>query len=112
MTVELEISEIDNYTKCFEYINSKQNHVTTKMIIRDCNVNLKTAHRALKTHTDTMLCSPHEFGSGKFVNYNLYKKVNHDTIKNICISEIKTKIKNFKELNKDNFIKNGLPILL
>lgn len=112
MTVELEISEIDDYSKCLEYINSKNNHVTTKMIIRDCGVKPQIAHRALKQHTNTMLCSPHEFGSNKFVNYNLYKKVNRDTIKHLCETELSNKFKNFKESNKDNFIKNSLPQLL
>ena len=114
MTIELEISEIDDYAKCVEYINSKNNnqHITTKMIIRQCNVKPKTAHRALRQHSDTMLCNPHEYGSGKYVNYNLYKKVNTETIKILCNSEIKNKLKNDKELNKDNFIKNSLPELL
>ena len=112
MTVELEISEIDDYSKCVEYINSKKNHVTTNMIIRDCSVKPKIANKAIKKHTDTMLCDPHEFGSNKFINYNLYKKVNSDNIKNICKKEFSNKFKNFKEKNKDNFIKNSLPQLL
>ena len=51
------------------------------MIIRDCRVKPKMAHKSLKEHKETMLCSPHEFGSGRFVNYNLYKKVNREFIK-------------------------------
>ena len=35
-----------------------------------------------------------------------------ETIKILCNSEIKNKLKNDKELNKDNFIKNSLPELL
>jgi hypothetical protein len=114
MPVELQISELDDYTKCIEYINSKNDnqHITTKMIIKNCHVQPKIANRVLRQHSDTMLCSPHEFGSAKYVNYNLYKKVNTETIKRLCNSEIKNKIKNVKEINKDNFIKNSLSELL
>jgi hypothetical protein len=115
MTVELAISELDDYTKCLEYINSKKLHVTSKMIIRDCRVKPKIANRALKAHAETMLCSPHEFGSNKFVNYNLYKKVNRDTIKHLCEKELKNKFKvlnkDIKE-NKEQYINSSLPELL
>jgi len=114
MPVELQISELDNYSKCIEYINSKNDdqHITTKMISTDCKVTPKIAHRVLRTHNDTMLCSPTEFGSAKSVNYNLYKKVNTATIKSLCNNEIKNKFKNIKEMNKDSFIKNSLSQLL
>ena len=114
MTVELAISELDDYTKCLEYINSKKHHVTTKMIIRDCGVKHKIADRALKGHDETMLCDPSEFGSNKFANYNLYKKVNRDTIKHLCEKELKNKFKNFKDFKelKDTYIMSSLPELL
>ena len=114
MTVELAISELDDYTKCLEYINSKKHHVTTKMIIRDCGVKHKIADRALKGHDETMLCDPSEFGSNKFANYNLYKKVTRDTINHLCEKELKNKFKNFKDFKelKDTYIMSSLPELL
>lgn len=111
MPVELQISELDDYSKCIEYINSKNDdqHITTKMISRDCKVTPKIAHRVLRTHNDTMLCSPTEFGSAKSVNYNLYKKINSNTIKKTCEKELKLKL-NLN--NKKNFIMNNLPQIL
>jgi hypothetical protein len=101
MTVELEISEISDYAKCLEYINSKQNHITYNMVIRNCNVKPKIAHRALNDHKETMLCEPHEFGSNKFINYNLYKKVGNETIKTIYDNEFKHKLNILKKTNKE-----------
>lgn len=114
MTIELEISELDDYAKCVEYINSKNNnqHITTKMIIKDCNVKPKIARKVLIRHSYTMLCKPNEYGSGKYINYKLYKKVNTEAIKRLCNNELKTKLKNFKDLNINNFIKNSLSELL
>ena len=132
MTVELEISEISDYNKCLEYINSKTNHISSKMVIRNCNVKPKIAHRALNDHKETMLCEPSDFGSNKFINYNLYKKVSNETIKTIYETEFKHKLNILKKTNKEttenklklnslkkpkketneNYIKSCLPNLL
>ena len=94
MPVELEICEIDDYNKCLDYITSKQNHVTYKMLVRDCNVKPKIIRRALQNHKETMLCDPIEHGSYKFTNKNLYKKVNKETIKIMCETELVNMNKN------------------
>ena len=132
MTIELEITEISDYYKCLEYINSKKNHITYKMVMRNCNVKPKIAHRALNDHKETMLCEPSDFGSNKFINYNLYKKVSNETIKTIYETEFKHKLNILKKTNKEttenklkhnslkktkketneNYIKSCLPNLL
>ena len=132
MTIELEISEIDDYTKCLEYINSKQNHITYNMVMKNCSVKPKIARRALNNHKETMLCEPSDFGSNKFINYNLYKKVSNETIKTIYETEFKHKLNILKKTNKEttenklkhnslkktkketneNYIKSCLPNLL
>lgn len=114
MTVELEISELDDHSKCVEYINSKDTFVTSKMLIRDCKVVPKLAHRVLRTHEHTMLSNPHDFGSGKYINRNLYKKVSLDEIKSVCERELKNlkKNKNMSDEKLNNYINSGLSHLL
>jgi len=132
MTIELEITEISDYAKCLEYINSKQNHITYNMVMKNCSVKPKIARRALNNHKETMLCEPSDFGSNKFINYNLYKKVSNETIKTIYETEFKHKLNILKKTNKEttenklkhnslkktkketneNYIKSCLPNLL
>ena len=101
MTIELEITEISDYAKCLEYINSKQNHITYNMVMKNCSVKPKIARRALNDHKETMLCEPSDFGSNKFINYNLYKKVSNETIKTIYETEFKHKLNILKKTNKE-----------
>ena len=114
MTVELEISELDDYSKCVEYINSKDTFVTSKMLIRDCKVVPKLAHRILRHHEHAMLANPHDFGSNKSINRNLYKKVSVDEMKSICENELKNlkKNKNVSDDRINNYINSGLSQLL
>jgi hypothetical protein len=110
--ISLTISELDTITKINDYLNSLSvnDNVTTKMIIRNFNVSPKIVHRILKYRKDTMLCSPYEFGSYKFINYNLYKKVDDSIIekfvnlikkKNNNISSMKQHLMNKYRINYD-----------
>jgi len=83
--LSLTISDLDTINEINDYINSlKINEtVTTKMLIRTFNISPKTSHNILRNRKDTMLCNPYEFGSYKFINYNLYKKIDNSTIESL-----------------------------
>jgi len=99
--ISLTISELDTITKINDYLNSLSvnDNVTTKLIIRKFDVSPNIAHRILKYRKDTMLCNPNEFGSNKFVNYNLYKKVD-DSIIESFVNLIKKKNNNMSSVKQ------------
>lgn len=89
MTIEIEINELDDYSRCVEYINSIKTHVTFNMVRKNCNVSPKIVFKVLKNHESTMLCSPSEYGSNKNVNKKLYKKINKSDTLSLCQQELK-----------------------
>ena len=102
MTVTLEITELSKYAKCIEYINGVVGHITLRMVIKHCNVKPKLAKYALLNHNNTMLCSPFEYGSGKYKNYNLFKKISDEDKQTFCDNE-RSNLKKYKNLN-DNYL--------
>ena len=103
MPVTLEISELSDYDKCIEYINGVDGHITVKMVSKHCNVKAKMAKYALRVHDNTMLCRPIEYGSIKYKNYNLFKKISDEDKSTFCDNE-RSKLKQYKYLNNDNGI--------
>ena len=100
MAVEIEITELNDYSKCIDYINKKSGHITTNMLKQKCNVSSKIARCALRNHTNTMLCNPFEYGSYQNINYNLYTKLDTDKLNTICkkeINNLRTKKYNYRE---------------
>ena len=78
-----------NSDKLNEYILEKK-QVSVKMICKEFGVAPKIAHRLLKYNKNTILDTPHNYGSNKFINYNLYRTVNDDEVKNIISKELET----------------------
>jgi len=103
MAVEIEITELNDYSKCIDFINKISGHITTNMLKKKCNVSSKIARCALRNHTNTMLCKPIEYGSHQNINYNLYKKLDTDTLNNFCEKEINN-IRNKKSNYSEYFI--------
>ena len=100
MAIEIEITELNDYSKCIEYINKISGHITTNMLKKNCNVSFKIARCALRNHNNTMLCNPFEYGSNQNINYNLYKKLDTDKFNKFCENEINNlrhKKSNYKE---------------
>lgn len=89
MTVTLEITELSKYAKCIEYINGVEGHITVKMVSKQCNVNPKMAKYALRVHDNTMLCKPIHYGSRKYKNYNLFKKITDEEKQKFCDIEVR-----------------------
>ena len=94
------------YTNCINFIDNTINHISVKMLTKRCNTSPKMAKRILRNHPNTRLCSPYEFGSNKFVNYKLYKKITNNEIIELCNSELKGLLKN--KIVKDENIKSYL----
>ena len=97
--LSLNISDHNLLSDINEYISSLSNeeHITVKMIIRKFNIKPKHAHRILKNHRSTMLAPPNEYGCYKNINYNLYKKLDNESMKQYC-QLVKSKTKNFISL--------------
>jgi hypothetical protein len=110
MTIEIEINELDDYSKCVEYINSVKTHVTFNMVRKNCNVRPKIVNKVLANHESTMLCSPSEFGSNKNTNKKLYKKINKSELIDLCTKELKNMKQNriITEENLKSYIYSGL----
>lgn len=87
--IKMEVSELPAHE---EFI-SQNPYITVKMMIRKFKVTPKVAHRMLKFSDQTMLCSPYEYGSNKFKNYNLYKLVSSKELLALCKSELSTLVK-------------------
>lgn len=98
MTVALEITELSDLAKCIEYINGVEGHITVKMVSKHCNVKAKMAKYALRNHSNTMICNPFEYGSIKYKNYNLFKKISDEDKQIFCEHE-RSKLKQYKYLN-------------
>jgi hypothetical protein len=109
MPVELEITELNDYQKAQEYINSTDNYVTLNIIKNRVGISSKIAHRVLRLHPNTMLSKPIEFGSNKFRNEKLYKKVSNDEILYRCKEELNMMKKNkvINDNNIDSYINSG-----
>ena len=110
MTIEIEINELDDYSKCVEYINSVKTHVTFNMVRKNCGVRPKIVHKVLTNHESTMLCSPSEFGSNKNANNKLYKKINKSELIDLCTKEL-TNMKQNRMITEENlksYIYSGL----
>ena len=100
MAVEIEITELNDYSKCIDYINKISGHITTNMLKKNCGVSSKIARCALRNHTNTMLCNPFKYGSNQNINYNLYKKLDIEELNNFCkneINNIRNKKSNYSE---------------
>ena len=108
MPIELEITELNEYQRAIEYINGQEKHVTFNMMKKHCGIRNKVAIRALKSNQSIMLCEPSEFGSNKFRNEKLYKKVTTDELIQLCKDELANlkKNKNLKDIN--SYINSGL----
>ena len=111
MAIEIEITELNDYSKCIDFINKISGHITTNMLKKKFNVSSKLARCVLRNHTNTMLCKPIEYGSHQTINYNLYKKLDVDEINNFCedeINNLKIKKSNYRDyfMNKYHIIYN------
>ena len=100
MPVELEITELNDYQKAKELIDSQKNHVTLNML-KKAGIRQKIAFRVLRSHQNTMLCKPLEYGSNQNKNEKLYKKVTNDDLIKLCNEEI-TNLKKNKTINDSN----------
>jgi hypothetical protein len=112
MPVELEITELNEYQRANVFIDSmldKDKYVTLNMIKR-LGIRQKIAKRVLRTHKNTMLCDPLEFGSNKFSNEKLYKIVSNDELIQLCNDELTNlrKNKKLKDSNFESYINSGL----
>jgi hypothetical protein len=110
MPIELEITELNEYQRAKEYIDSiLENYITLNML-KCYGIREKVAKHVLKKHKNTMLCEPSEFGSNKFRNEKLYKKVTNDELINLCNTELKymKKNKNINDSNFKSYINSGL----
>jgi hypothetical protein len=110
MTVELEITELNEYQRANNYIDSQKTYVTLKCLKKYCGIRNKVAIRALKSNKSIMLCVPSEFGSNKFRNEKLYKKVTTDELIQLCNNELKDLKKNkiINDSNIESYINSGL----
>ena len=75
-------------------------HITTKQLVRKFQIPPKYAHHILKSHPNTMLEKPRAFSSNKYINYNLYKKVDDTMLTQLCNQEIETIKKMKTDINQ------------
>ena len=110
MPVELQISELNDYQKAHEFINSVDHYVTMNMLKKRANIRPKIARRVLRSHPNTMLSEPRAFGSNQNRNEKLYKKISNDEILSLCNEELNYMKKNriINESKVDSYIKSGL----
>jgi hypothetical protein len=109
MPVELEITELNDYQKAKEFIDSQKYHVTLNML-KKVGIRKKIAFRVLRSHPNTMLCKPLDYGSNQNKNEKLYKKVTNEALVKLCNEEL-TNMKKTKSINDSNiesYIKSGL----
>jgi len=106
--LSLNITEHNLFYEINEYINSLSNnqHITVKMLKKKFNIQPKHAHRILKNHKNTMLATPYEYGCYKNKNYNLYKKLDNESLKDYC-EVLKSKTKNFNEHSFNQVLMNN-----
>ena len=91
MPVTMEINDLSNKELAQRFLDDMVNgQITTKQLIRNFKIPPKYAHYILKTHPSTMLGKPREFSSNKYINYNLYKKVDDTQITELCEHELET----------------------
>ena len=109
MPVELEITELNDYQKAKEFIDSQQNHVTLNML-KKAGIRPKIAFRVLRSHPNTMLCEPLDFGSNQTKNEKLYKKVTNEELVKLCNEELinMKKTKGINDSNIESYINSGL----
>jgi hypothetical protein len=100
---------LNDYAKCVDFIDNTTTHVTEKMLIKRCAVSPKIVKRVLRNHPNTRLCPPHEYGSNKFTNYRLYKKMTSEEMINLCNIEIKGLLKNkiVNDTNIKSYLRSG-----
>jgi hypothetical protein len=110
MPIELEITELNEYQRAIEYIDSQKTYVTLKCLKKHCGIRNKVAIRALKSNQSIMLCEPSEFGSNKFRNEKLYKKVSTDELIQLCKDELANLRKNriINDSTYNSYINSGL----
>jgi hypothetical protein len=102
-------STLNDYAKCVAFIDNVTTHVSEKMLIKRCNVAPKIVKRVLRNHPNTRLCSPYEYGSNKFTNSRLYKKMTSEEMIELCNSELKGLLKNkiVKDVNIKSYVRSG-----
>ena len=102
-------STLNDYAKCVAFIDNTTTHVSEKMLIKRCNVAPKIVKRVLRNHPNTRLCSPYEYGSNKFTNSRLYKKMTSEEMIELCNSELKGLLKNkiVKDVNIKSYVRSG-----
>ena len=99
---------IINSDKVDEYIKDKKN-VSVKMICKEFGVKPKIAHRILKYNQHTILDSPHNYGSNKFKNYNLYRVLEDGESDTILSKEMEGLKKRYNDKRAlENFMAAGL----
>ena len=97
----LNASTLNDYTKCVSFIDSINGHVSEKMLTKRYNISPKIVKRILRNHSNTRLCPPREYGSNKFKNSRLYKKMTNKELIELCNSELVGLLKN-KIVNNTN----------
>ena len=101
MPVTMEINDLSNKELAQQYVNDmKSGQITTKQLIRNFKISPKYAHYILKTHPSTMLGKPREFSSNKYINYNLYEKVDDSTVIELCNHELESLKKTKPNINE------------
>lgn len=101
-----------NSDKIDEYINNKGT-VSVKMICKEFGVAPKIAHRLLKYNKNTILDTPYNHGSNKFINYNLYRTLKKDEVEKIVSKELETLRKKYPTKESlDSFMNSNFNKLL
>ena len=102
----MEINDLSNRELANQYVDDMADGlITVKQLVRKFKIAPKYAHYILKTHPNIMLAKPLEYSSLKYINYNLYKKVDNEELSKICSNEIES----LKKIKKDikSFVNTG-----
>jgi len=90
------IDEETEHKNAIKYINLQPKYVTVNMLKKHAGIRKKIALRVLRSHPNTMICEPIEFGSNQRINQKLYKKINNYDIHTLCNKEFNYMKKNNK----------------
>ena len=103
------IDEENEHKNAIKYIDLQTKHVTVNMLKKHAGIRKKVALRVLRSHPNTVICEPREFGSNQHINQKLYKKINNYDIHKLCNNEYNyMKINNhFKGNNVDGYNSNN-----
>ena len=110
MSQNQEVTDFTEPQNVEDYISNQNGHVTVNMLKKNCGIQSKHAFKVLRSNYNTMICNPLEFGSNKYTNEKLYKKVSDDDIVAMCKDELNYMKKNkiIEESNVKQYIYSSL----